>query len=145
MNISDRLVELINNKHVSAYEVSKKTGISEPTMSRILSGKTKKPNLDTLELLAKYFNVSSSWLLTGEGEMLISLEKTEESTDNSIRYLRETIDTKNDVIESKNDLIRRLEFENNQLKLENNQLKNELEASKKAQINAANAPTANVG
>lgn len=70
MKISDRIRQLIDNKGVTAYVVSAKTGISQATLSRLLSDNTKKPNISNIEILAKYFEVNAKWLLTGEGEML---------------------------------------------------------------------------
>ena len=69
MEISDRIRQLIENKGVTSYKISVDTGISQAMLSRILSGNTKKPQCSTVKILAKYFNVSPEWLLTGEGDM----------------------------------------------------------------------------
>jgi len=69
MGISLRIKELMKKKGVSAYNISKETGISQATLSRILNKNTK-PNMNNLKILSKYFNSSEEWLLTGEGSML---------------------------------------------------------------------------
>lgn len=66
MNISKRIEQLIEDKGVTPYVVSEKTKIAESTLSRILGGETKKPNIKNIQLLAKYFQVSEDWLLTGQ-------------------------------------------------------------------------------
>lgn len=67
MEILERILELIESKGVTPYEISAKTGISEAVLSRLLNGKTKKPNQNNIKILAKYFNISEDWLRTGVG------------------------------------------------------------------------------
>jgi transcriptional regulator with XRE-family HTH domain len=66
--ISTRLKELIGDKGVTPYEISKMTGISQATLSRILNNNTTKLNIQNVTLLSEYFNVSYDWLSTGKGE-----------------------------------------------------------------------------
>lgn len=68
-DFSARLKKAIESKGVTPYEVAKSTGIAQATLSRILSGNTKKPNIDNLKTLASYLQVNEDWLRTGEGEM----------------------------------------------------------------------------
>ena len=65
--LGDRLRVLISEKGVTPYEISKKTGISQSTLSRILNNTTTKLNINNLTLLSKYFNVEYDWLSTGKG------------------------------------------------------------------------------
>lgn len=53
MNISE-INKTMESKGVTAYEISKGTGIAESTIGRILSGKTKRPNASTLGIICKY-------------------------------------------------------------------------------------------
>ena len=69
MNLSDRLKQVIDIKNLTSYKISSDTGISESVLSRILKGKTRKPQSSTVTVLAKYLQVSEQWLLSGEGEM----------------------------------------------------------------------------
>lgn len=64
MEFSEKLKGLIKEKGVTAYIVANKTGISEATLSRLLNNNTSKPNIKNVDLLAKYFNVTSDWLLS---------------------------------------------------------------------------------
>lgn len=68
-NISDRLSKVIEDKCITKYEISTKTGISESILSRIVSGETQKPQEKTLKKIAEYLQISPEWLLTGKGEM----------------------------------------------------------------------------
>lgn len=69
-SFSERLRYLIDKKGITPYYLSEKTGISEAAISRLLNGKSIRPNIRTTGLLANYFHITEDWLLTGEGEML---------------------------------------------------------------------------
>ncbi len=64
MRTGEILSKLISEKGVTSYEVSKSTGISESTISRMLN-KNSKPNIKNRQILAKYFNVSEQYLING--------------------------------------------------------------------------------
>lgn len=68
-NISERLAYLLESKKITPYQLSVGTGISESTISRILSQKTKKLQTPTITLLANYLQVKKEWLLTGDGDI----------------------------------------------------------------------------
>jgi transcriptional regulator with XRE-family HTH domain len=55
--------ELIAKSKMTPTEVAKKTKIQQTTISRLLTGNTTRPHPDTLDLLAKFFNVSTSYFL----------------------------------------------------------------------------------
>lgn len=69
---NERLQQLFDNKGVTPYYLSRATGVSQATISRLKGDKTAKPNIETNKKFANYFNVSAEWLLTGEGNMLVS-------------------------------------------------------------------------
>lgn len=78
---------LIDNKRVTPYYLSKATGVSQATISRLKSDVTTKPNISTNKKIADYFNVNEEWLLTGEGEMLnSSTSHKEEPSEPVISY-----------------------------------------------------------
>lgn len=68
-NLSERLAYLLESKKITPYQLSVDTGISESTISRILSQKTKKLQTPTITLLANYLQVKKEWLLTGDGDI----------------------------------------------------------------------------
>ncbi len=59
---SDIFKQLIQNANVTAYQMSKDTGISESLISNWKSGR-QLPKYDSLNILADYFNVSGDYLL----------------------------------------------------------------------------------
>jgi transcriptional regulator with XRE-family HTH domain len=65
--IATRLADLMKEKHLTSYYLSKYTGLSESTIGRILKGQSI-PNDQTLTKLAINFNVSFDWLKTGKGD-----------------------------------------------------------------------------
>jgi len=75
--LKDRLKQLIDIKGVTAYQVSKETGVSESTISHVMTGKTRKMKIDTIRILSEYFNVSRFWLQSGIGEMNPETKKTQ--------------------------------------------------------------------
>ncbi len=64
--VGSRIRQLINKMDVTPYEISKKTGVSQSTLSRVLNDSTSKLSIKNIELLAKYFKVSERWLSSGE-------------------------------------------------------------------------------
>ena len=58
----DLLVELIQNKGITAYKLSKDTGISEALISNWKTGR-QLPKYDSIVLLCDYFEVSADYLL----------------------------------------------------------------------------------
>lgn len=73
---SDIFKQLIQNKGVTVYQISKDTGISESLMSHWKSGR-QLPKYDSLKILADYFNVSGDFLLGRTDEMPKQVEKQE--------------------------------------------------------------------
>lgn len=61
-----RLIQLIENKNIGQKEVAEKTGITEATISRYITGKMK-PTMKNAQLLADYFGVSIDYLSGGSG------------------------------------------------------------------------------
>lgn len=72
MDFCSRIKYLLDKKGVTPYVVAAKTGVSQATLSRILNNTTARPSMRSVELLAKYFDVSAEWLLTGNGEMQVA-------------------------------------------------------------------------
>lgn len=57
-----RFEELLRNKNVTAYRISKETGIPPSTFSDWKTGKSK-PKVDKLKKIADYFNVTIEYFL----------------------------------------------------------------------------------
>ena len=53
----EKLSELMSQRRVTAYQVSKATGIGQASLSDWKRGKSK-PKFDKIQKLAKYFDVS---------------------------------------------------------------------------------------
>ena len=56
MNIK-RLLEILNDKHISRYKLSKLSGVNESTITRLLNEKNKDPKLSTVKAIAKALGV----------------------------------------------------------------------------------------
>lgn len=62
----DRIFDIMKEKELTAYRVSKDTGISQASLADWRKGRSK-PKIDKLQKLSEYFGVSISYL-TGESD-----------------------------------------------------------------------------
>lgn len=58
----DIFIQLLEERNISAYKLSKDTGISEALISYWKNGK-QQPKYDSINLLCDYFGVSADYLL----------------------------------------------------------------------------------
>lgn len=73
MNIVDRLNAFLEISQITKSQFADNCDIPRPTASQILSGRNKKISDDIISKIhSVYPNLSVSWLMFGEGEMLIS-------------------------------------------------------------------------
>ena len=63
--VTKNIFQLMDNKGVTAYKLSKETGISESVISRWKSGK-QSPSISNLVKVAHYFQCGLSELMKGE-------------------------------------------------------------------------------
>lgn len=62
----ERFMQLLQERNITAYRVSKETGVTQTTLSDWKTGRGT-PRTATLQKIADYFNVSLDWL-TGNSE-----------------------------------------------------------------------------
>ncbi|MCL1658077.1 helix-turn-helix transcriptional regulator [Elizabethkingia miricola] len=77
MSIKDRYISLRDEKGVTNYTVSEKTGIHNSALGRLEKGQVKNPNEKTIAALAKFFDVNEDWLRTGNGEKRDDVKKSD--------------------------------------------------------------------
>lgn len=87
-SLGARIRSLVEEKGVTPYEVSRKTGVSQSTLSRVLNNNTVKMSINNMELLAEYFDVGYDWLSTGRGVR----ERSEKEYIRSAGRLPKTVD-----------------------------------------------------
>lgn len=58
----ERFVQLLQEKGITAYRVSKDTGVTQTTLSDWKTGRAT-PRIATLKKIADYFDVTLDWLL----------------------------------------------------------------------------------
>ncbi len=61
--IGANITFLIKRSGVSIHQISKHTGISSPTIKRIITGEDGNPTLHSLEAIANYFNITLATLI----------------------------------------------------------------------------------
>lgn len=64
----DRIFEIMKEKELTAYRVSKDTGISQASLADWRKGRSR-PKIDKLQKLSEYFGVSIQYL-TGESDQI---------------------------------------------------------------------------
>lgn len=102
MNISEKIQELLKSKKrkgISQNEIAEKIGIAPSVLSKLISGNSKAPSADTVLAIAKYFNVSTDWLLglsdnPTTDKATKSLCKTLGLSDVAIHFLQNTQNNK---------------------------------------------------
>lgn len=77
-DIVSRIEQLLKERNISGYKLSKATGISESVISRVRNRKLN-PSYEVLSRIAIYFNISKHWLETGEGSMTLSSDSISEN------------------------------------------------------------------
>jgi hypothetical protein len=76
--IVDRILQILNNKHITKYKFCKDLGVSNGFLD-----KTREITTDKCANILTYFpDINPDWLLTGKGSML--REKPDKSTNQSI-------------------------------------------------------------
>jgi transcriptional regulator with XRE-family HTH domain len=64
-NLASNLRHLIKRSNINEAELARKTNIPQPTLHKILTGKTVDPRASTLKSLAEFFQVTIDDLLSG--------------------------------------------------------------------------------
>ncbi len=64
--LSSTLKQLLTKANISEAELARRTGIAQPMVNRLATGKNRNPKLETLKPIAKYFSVTFSQLLGEE-------------------------------------------------------------------------------
>jgi transcriptional regulator with XRE-family HTH domain len=67
LTLAERVSYLIETVDGSVYAAAKRTGITQPSLLRIATGKVKNPRATMLQQLADAFDVGIEWLLRGTG------------------------------------------------------------------------------
>lgn len=65
-----RLDEIKARFRLKNTDLAKIAGVSDNSISKIMSGQTEAPDVRILASIARKFNISGNWLLLGEGSML---------------------------------------------------------------------------
>lgn len=78
--MNERIQQIIESLGIKKAEFAKRLNVSAPFASELCSG-AKKPSDRTIADICRQFNVSETWLRTGEGEMFAKRTREEELGD----------------------------------------------------------------
>lgn len=127
MNTSSRLEQFLVNKGVSPTPLEKELGIGEGTIRKAIKGKTSLGS-NVLELITgKFPDLSTHWLLTGEGEMLRSSRSDSGSVEENVAWYRNKIDQKDNKIEELDQMLKEQRAMIRELEQEIAELKDKLD------------------
>lgn len=127
MTVKERLREFIKHEHISERQFCLKIGVS----ASYISSMRVSIQPDKLECIAIHFpSLNTSWLLTGEGEMLKNSYKNKE--DQHANLVKEQAPAFNNLaIESLNNAITKLSEVVDKYYRENEELKEKLESARR--------------
>lgn len=79
MDARDRILQVLNHYDLNAKALSEKMGLDRPqAIYDILNGKTKNiTEKMAVKIISAFSDISKSWLISGEGEMLVRGEERE--------------------------------------------------------------------
>lgn len=83
--LSSTLKQLLNEANISEAELARRTGIAQPMVNRLATGKNKNPKLETLKPIAKYFSVTFSQLL-GEEDLPTNDKRADQFNSQSFQF-----------------------------------------------------------
>lgn len=98
--VAERIKYVLSNLQITYKKLSEETNYSEQSLYRYLNGSREIPLRLILYILNEYPQISTDWLLFGEGEMEVDRNK---------------IDSLNKIIEEKDRIIKQLQHEKRQL------------------------------
>lgn len=82
--MKDRIRQLMESQHMNQQSFSSFTGIAPATLSQILLGRNR-PTLNTVEAICKKMPmVNLSWLINGEGDMMMKPTNDPESAGDTV-------------------------------------------------------------
>lgn len=67
MDIASRLKELLEQRGLKQSHVAERSGLPNETVSRIMTGRTRYPGVDTLSKIADALDVTVGWILSEKG------------------------------------------------------------------------------
>ena len=85
MEIKDRFKMIMDRERLSISAFAESIGVSQATISHIMSGRNRYPSTDViLRLRQRYADISLEWLLTGHGNMTADSSKSNFPQNDSI-------------------------------------------------------------
>ncbi|MBE7682056.1 MULTISPECIES: helix-turn-helix domain-containing protein [Paenibacillus] len=68
MDLAEKILELMDEQGITKYRLSKETGVSYTGLTKILSGQTKHPQVDSLQAIANFFSKPLDYFMDQEEE-----------------------------------------------------------------------------
>lgn len=106
-NISERLKQIISEKKLSIRAFAKEVNCADTTIGLIIKGKTEPGYSIIFSIVDRFPDISSEWLLTGEGYMLrnpkqVCMEETKQVIEDYSYHHHEQMKDISEFIKEKN-------------------------------------------
>lgn len=88
VGMADRIAAIIKERGLTKSAFAKKINVSQPFVTQLTSGDSS-PSGRTISDICREFDVSETWLRTGEGEMFVPLTRNQIITDFAADLIRE--------------------------------------------------------
>lgn len=110
--IGERFKKIIETENMNAFSFSKRIGVSNTAIAKIIKGESK-PGYDVMEsVLQEFPNLNTDWLMNGNGEMWKEVVGSDNRPDNylqsHLKNLEEQFSRLNQQLEVKDRQIERL-------------------------------------
>lgn len=92
VGMADRIAAIIKEKGLTKSAFAKKINVSQPFVTQLTSGDSS-PSDRTISDICREFDVSETWLRTGQGEMFLPITRDEEIEDFIGRLLHDEPDS----------------------------------------------------
>ncbi|MEK3784098.1 helix-turn-helix domain-containing protein [Paenibacillus sp. FSL R5-0810] len=66
MGLAEKILKVMNDNNITPYRLSKDTGIPYTTLSKILNGTTKSPQVSSLQIIADYLQKPLDFFTEGD-------------------------------------------------------------------------------
>ena len=96
--LNQRIKDVCLVKRLSYKDLAEELGVTPQAIYQILNGRIKNPSSSLIKKFEK-IGINPSWMLTGNGQMLIGKEEIQENT-LSFEYLKEQIKQKDSIIQA---------------------------------------------
>ena len=97
MSISERIDEVLKEKGITRYKLSKDTGVPYSTLTQILNNRTKNPQVGALQKIADYLDKPLGFFTEEKGEYFDLTEKDNQDIATELERMMSHLDSESSI------------------------------------------------